>query len=160
MKSKWYEMLQHPKWQKKRLEILEREDFTCEICGSTDKQLHIHHNYYEPKLKPWEYDSDTLHCLCCDCHLEEKNKKLLLDKTIGEMSHGMLDELLGYAKALIVYDIPIAAIHINSAEEAVGVSDYWRIKDDDIISNIKNGSITIEKLIELQEKKYGKKIHR
>ncbi len=29
---------------------------------------HIHHGYYQNNLKIWEYDNETLWCLCEDCH--------------------------------------------------------------------------------------------
>ena len=64
----YYEKLLDPRWQKKRLEILNREDFTCEACGSTENTLHVHHGYYERNLDPWDYESSTLSCLCDLCH--------------------------------------------------------------------------------------------
>jgi 5-methylcytosine-specific restriction endonuclease McrA len=58
----------HPNWQKKRLEILERDNYTCRDCGSTEKQLHVHHGYYVKGLNVWDYDNRTLWCLCHSCH--------------------------------------------------------------------------------------------
>ena len=40
------EQYKHPLWQKKRLEILEFSEFTCDNCGDTESQLHIHHRAY------------------------------------------------------------------------------------------------------------------
>lgn len=57
-----------PRWQRKRLEILTRDNFTCLSCGATDKQLHVHHcNYYknEAIYDAWNYGLVTL---CEDCH--------------------------------------------------------------------------------------------
>lgn len=62
------EKLKHPLWQKKRLEVLNRSDFTCGMCGSKEKTLHVHHGYYSRGLMPWEYPDDAYHCLCFDCH--------------------------------------------------------------------------------------------
>jgi len=31
----YYGLLKHPKWQKKRLEVMENAGFECEDCGST-----------------------------------------------------------------------------------------------------------------------------
>jgi len=73
----YQEMLKHPKWQKKRLEILEYHGFACENCHNPDKQLHVHHGYYDNSLKLWEYDNETLHCYCSECHKEAH--RLLLD---------------------------------------------------------------------------------
>jgi 5-methylcytosine-specific restriction endonuclease McrA len=60
----------HPYWQRRRLEILSRDDFKCTKCGCDDLPLHIHHDYYEYGLKPWEYEDEYLRTLCEDCHEE------------------------------------------------------------------------------------------
>lgn len=62
------EKLKHPKWQKKRLEILQRDEFACRECGNDKNTLHVHHGHYENGLAPWEYDDWTLKTLCKDCH--------------------------------------------------------------------------------------------
>lgn len=64
----YYQKLLDPRWQKKRLEILSRDDFQCLQCGDGKTTLHVHHGYYERGLDPWEYDDDTLHTLCEECH--------------------------------------------------------------------------------------------
>lgn len=62
------ERLKDPRWQRKRFEILQRDDFTCVVCGDKNNTLHVHHGYYERGLEPWEYDSSTLWTLCECCH--------------------------------------------------------------------------------------------
>lgn len=62
------EKLQDPRWQKTRLKVLERDNFTCVCCGETTKQLHVHHCYYVSRRDPWEYNTNTLISLCYDCH--------------------------------------------------------------------------------------------
>ena len=70
-KTDYKEQLKSPKWQKRRLEILQRDSFTCQICGATDKQLHVHHLTYIPGNDIWDYDDYRLITLCEDCHSEE-----------------------------------------------------------------------------------------
>lgn len=65
------EMLKDPRWQKKRLEILERDEWACQMCHSGDKTLHVHHNYYDYSLLPWEYPEESLITLCEECHKDE-----------------------------------------------------------------------------------------
>lgn len=67
-KMKYHEQIKHPLWQKKRLEVLEANDFECEDCGSKDEQLHVHHPYYKRGAMVWEYDTHELRCLCNKCH--------------------------------------------------------------------------------------------
>jgi hypothetical protein len=60
----------HPKWQKRRLEILERDDFTCQKCGDTETMLHVHHKVYHRNRKVWDYKDFDLTTLCKHCHTQ------------------------------------------------------------------------------------------
>lgn len=62
------EELNHPKWQKKRLRIFERDGWKCVSCGADDIQLHAHHTVYTKGAKPWEYEDDLIVTLCMRCH--------------------------------------------------------------------------------------------
>lgn len=62
------EKLKDPRWQKKRLEILERDKWACAVCGEKEKTLHVHHLFYFPKKEPWEIENGFLLTLCKDCH--------------------------------------------------------------------------------------------
>lgn len=67
-KMTYAEKLARPEWQKKRLEIMERDGFRCRTCDSAEKTLHVHHRYYISKRMPWEYPSGALVTLCDECH--------------------------------------------------------------------------------------------
>ena len=70
------EWLKHPNWQRKRLEILERDNFTCVLCGENNSTVHVHHWKYVWGNKPWEYDNYDLATLCEKCHgLETAHRK-------------------------------------------------------------------------------------
>lgn len=62
------EKLRDPRWQKKRLEIFHRDDFACQLCGSSAKELQVHHKRYISKREPWEYENADLTALCRECH--------------------------------------------------------------------------------------------
>jgi hypothetical protein len=64
----YIEKLRSPAWQKKRLEALQHKNFTCEICGSKEKTLNVHHKEYFKGLDPHEYEVDQLSVVCEDCH--------------------------------------------------------------------------------------------
>lgn len=68
MKKTYSEKLKDPRWQKKRLQIFERDKFTCTGCGETKKTLHVHHALYLKNKDPWDYENDFLHTLCENCH--------------------------------------------------------------------------------------------
>ena len=70
------EKLLDPRWQRRRLEILSRDDWKCVHCGDREKTLHVHHYWYEPGKEPWEHCDESMATLCCDCHdLETENSR-------------------------------------------------------------------------------------
>lgn len=69
-KKSYSEQLKDPRWQKRRLEILSRDEFACKKCGDTDSQLHVHHKRYINGHEPWQYDDFDLITLCVLCHKE------------------------------------------------------------------------------------------
>jgi hypothetical protein len=72
------EKLQDPRWQQKRLRIMERDDFTCQKCFGTENMLTVHHKYYIYKKDPWDYPDDLLITLCDDCHKAEEEAKYII----------------------------------------------------------------------------------
>lgn len=62
------EQRNHPKWQRKRLEVLAAKGWRCEICGDEDSTLHVHHTFYTPGTLYWEYETEDYKCLCSECH--------------------------------------------------------------------------------------------
>lgn len=71
-KTTYAQRLLDPRWQRKRASVLERDDFTCVLCGATDKTVHVHHTIYKNYEAPWESDISDLITLCCDCHENQK----------------------------------------------------------------------------------------
>jgi hypothetical protein len=63
--------LRDPRWQKKRLEILSRDNFSCQICGNEKETLMVHHRYYIQNREPWDYPENLLVTLCSSCHENE-----------------------------------------------------------------------------------------
>jgi 5-methylcytosine-specific restriction endonuclease McrA len=68
------EKLKDPRWQRKRLEIMDRDRFTCTECGDAAKTLHVHHTNYEAGKQPWEHDAANMTTLCESCHDEKHGK--------------------------------------------------------------------------------------
>lgn len=60
------EKLKNPKWQKKRLEILQRDEFKCCYCNDAETELQIHHLKYTKE--PWQAPNEDLITLCKHCH--------------------------------------------------------------------------------------------
>lgn len=60
------DLLKSPKWQKKRLDIFQRDNFKCTVCNDSETQLHVHHLKY--CKNPIEQPNEDLVTLCKDCH--------------------------------------------------------------------------------------------
>lgn len=67
-KTAYAEKLKDPRWQKCRLLILERDNFTCRLCGDDKTTLHVHHWEYQKGREPWEHDDVLMVCICAICH--------------------------------------------------------------------------------------------
>lgn len=67
-KSDYAQKLLDPRWQRLRLEILNRDGFACCHCGDTTATLHVHHTRYEFGKDPWDYPVESLVTYCEDCH--------------------------------------------------------------------------------------------
>lgn len=57
---------QDPRWQKLRLETMQRDGWKCVACRRTDRPLHVHHKRYRGRV--WESPPQDLQTLCEDCH--------------------------------------------------------------------------------------------
>jgi len=83
----YLEKLKDPRWQRKRLRILERDNWTCKSCGETEKTLHVHHLFYFKETDPWDINDGYLITLCEDCH-SGKN-----DDIFGYLQHETIEEI-------------------------------------------------------------------
>lgn len=68
------EKLKDPRWQKRRLEILQRDEWGCQHCGDETSTLHVHHFWYEGE--PWDAPDEALLSLCERCHEAEGGRVL------------------------------------------------------------------------------------
>lgn len=73
-KNTYSEKLKDPRWQKLRLEVMNNNDFHCEMCGDGEQTLHVHHKEYFKGREVWEYHASQLACICENCHTTIHNK--------------------------------------------------------------------------------------
>ena len=87
--EKYQEKWKDPRWQRKRLEVFERDGWACRECGEKDKTLSVHHIYYEnnkdgtPK-DPWDYPLLALVTMCGEDHEFEKYMREIRDTWLIE----------------------------------------------------------------------------
>lgn len=73
----YQEKLKDPRWQKMRLMILNRDNWSCQFCGDKETTLHVHHKKYNGE--PWKAHNDDLITCCQDCHLIIEHCKAAID---------------------------------------------------------------------------------
>jgi len=111
---KYSDKLKDPRWQKKRLSILERDDWTCQYCEDNESTLHVHHLNYATE-DPWDEENNNLVTICESCHKKEHKHReryekellyLLKNKLYSAydleiLCEGLRIEQIGYKRNLI-----------------------------------------------------------
>ena len=72
LRLSYKQKLKDPRWQEKRLKILQRDKNQCRSCG-LKKDLHVHHIKYF--RNPWDVKDQSLITLCISCHNREESLK-------------------------------------------------------------------------------------
>jgi len=89
-KLSWSERLRDPRWQRKRLEVMQRADFCCEVCRNATKTLNVHHGFYDRNLEPWEYPDSSLKCLCEEHHRQMQGVLTEISRELAQLYLGDL----------------------------------------------------------------------
>lgn len=63
MNEKRLEYYRSPEWKEKRNKIMQRDNYTCQVCG--DKATDVHHLNYNNLFDEWDIE---LVALCRHCH--------------------------------------------------------------------------------------------
>ena len=90
------ELLRDKKWQKKRLEVFQRDDWTCTNCNCKTEEyqsLHIHHKRYIAGYDPADYDLEDLETLCEECH---RKKHGIIDVSEYDLALDENDQVVSY----------------------------------------------------------------
>lgn len=101
----YLEKLKDPRWQKKRLKIFERDEWTCQICYNVESTLNIHRRYYLNDNNPWDYPDDSFVSLCESCHNTEKENRPEQEKRL----------LHSFKKHFFTEGIDFLAIYFDNA---------------------------------------------
>jgi len=109
-KQSYYDQLKDPRWQKKRLEILKRDDFQCQNCGDENVELQVHHLAYRQNTAPWDYNSEEFVTLCKNCHAQNTKElndaiELLRKNSFAIEIISQLNAILQFTKGLDPYDL-------------------------------------------------------
>jgi 5-methylcytosine-specific restriction endonuclease McrA len=81
-RKKYLEKYKDPRWQRIRLKVFERDNWTCQKCFSSESSLQVHHRFYLENKEPWEYPMEALVTLCEECHTEENEIRPIYEKEL------------------------------------------------------------------------------
>jgi len=113
-KTEYFEKLKDPRWQRKRLEILNRDEFYCQSCYDDQSPLHVHHLYYKKDKEPWEYPNEAFLTLCESCHKEETEKRKLREEKLiyvlkkkGFLQDAIKDITVGFFLMPVIHEMDV-----------------------------------------------------
>lgn len=163
-KSKYLEKFKDPRWQKKRLEVLENADFECCNCGENKETLHVHHLIYFKDRDPWDYPLEFLACLCEGCHKQAHNERELINNRLALVGVAQMSRVIGYLEGLIMENDPDYNPSLLCWEAVQGLDDVFRLpgggmKGVDAILKISHQGkkkITIQDIRQIREEYYKK----
>ena len=67
-------------WEKKRLEILERDNYECQVCkeeGGFTPATTVHHILHLENRPDLAFDNDNLLSVCAACHNKEHPERFI-----------------------------------------------------------------------------------
>lgn len=139
------EKMKDPRWQKKRLKLLDLNEWACEACQTKEKTLHVHHSYYDKSIEPWDYPDYVYVILCDECHekmhLLIKAAQLALRRVVSNLSNINVNDLFLAIKALFL-DYPEALLFLKCYDYNKRGLELKELKD---FSHIQ---ITINKMMD------------
>ena len=72
-----------PRWQYRSKALIQKRR-SCEWCNRADR-LSVHHGFYEPGVKIWEYPDDVLWVLCKNCHATMDEFRRTVQRLVGRV---------------------------------------------------------------------------
>jgi hypothetical protein len=132
-RKSWAEQCKDPRWQKKRLEIMERSVFECDNCGDKETTLNVHHTYYDKGLSAWEYPDESLKCYCEKCHEREHDRDNKLSLAMRKLWTYEKDIIRGFVEGLVLFHIDEEGereIALENAEKLEGIARAFSVDED------------------------------
>lgn len=141
-RTTYREKLKDPRWQRKRLEILSRDDWQCRFCMDRYSTLHVHHLNYHGE--PWEAPGDQLVTLCELCHDEERDRPELLEALEAVLKNYpviLLESLVVSLDKARVGAIPLLTNYLRSTGGkdtlVLELLEKWNAETDEMMRSVK-----------------------
>lgn len=142
-KGEFWELYRRPEWQRKRLEIMERDGFQCVDCGAKESTLNVHHSYYEKGRKPWEYPAHSLNTLCESCHKARHKTEIDIRAMLGILGPRSRNLIEGFISGVLILRRKYC-VELPTIEHAVGLLSAFMPPDGELAANL----ISLQKQLE------------
>lgn len=119
------EKLLDPRWQKLRLQVLERDGWACRACEDKDSTLHVHHGYYPKGGDPWDAEQSVLWTLCEACHDELGRQREAVLAALGAITPNALEDLMPLLVA-----VRALCCHPRGARLSTALEAFVRLLND------------------------------
>ena len=116
------EKLKDPRWQRKRLEIMQRDNFTCTQCGDKHSTLNVHH--WEYAKEPWDAKKIDLSTVCVTCHKNIEDCKAVLKELLRKMNFRLLLEYINKTNTFGEVQYKFFSRSVTVTEKQKHHSDY------------------------------------
>ena len=124
MSAEYWQLLRDPRWQKKRLEVMQRDEFSCATCGNAAATLNVHHIKYRKGAKPWEYDADELQTLCENCHSRKHELEDQLKVLMSKLYVCDIKRLIGFTQAQVLFDNHGSSVALEGEMQICGIRSW------------------------------------
>ena len=124
MNKSFRKQLKDPRWEKRRIELLENVQWRCQLCGNQKEELHVHHSYYEKGKAPWDYPNAPQIVLCHTCDAERTHKPDFMKYHEARF----VFEFIGENLEKIATDLAIVGRGRRHEDMRRHVDRYWELK--------------------------------
>lgn len=129
----YHQKLLDPRWQKLRLQVLERDNWSCELCQDKETTLHIHHFCYRTSGNPWESELDELITYCKHCHAFVEINNYKIGHPYKVIKVKITEDIVGLA---VFYLCNHDLFNLYYYSESVNKIEYITTLPRDFIENI------------------------
>lgn len=127
------------RWRKRSREIMQRDNFTCQLCGKKHVRLNVHHIKYLKGIDYWDYPDELLMTVCEVCHAKihgkfvkdvQTNYDIPNPKVIPVFNKLFEDKRFSKANNIIVYSYLIAKSYYYVPNAYInGGFDFAKIRE-------------------------------
>lgn len=133
------EQAKDERWINRSKKIMQRDNFTCQLCGKKHVRLNVHHIKYLKGIDYWDYPDELLMTVCEVCHAKIHGKFIRGEKINFEIPNFKVipvfiklfeDKNFTKANDIIVYSYLVAKSYYHIPGAYInGAFDFGKIRE-------------------------------